>query len=253
MLNLSRPIERLGKVFRGRKKKPKRVKPWRFHPEMTEHERSLVLRYKSDTMTGELRQSVLLKAIDYVDRRQIPGAIVECGVWRGGNMLMAKAARVRHPLRRDYYLYDTFTGMTAPTAEDIITSSGASVYPIYTAHQRDGYNAWCYSPLEDVKRRFLEAGLLDDSVHFIEGPVEETLPEQGPAGPIAILRLDTDWYSSTKAELEHLYPLLSPGGVLIIDDYGTYDGARKATEEYFRIRPVLLVPIDMDCRVAIKV
>lgn len=250
MVDLRKPLRKICKKLLGTKPV---AKDKRCFPEINAHEQALVDRFRADTMTGDKRQFVLLKALEYVDRRNIAGAIVECGVWRGGNMLMAKAARAGQTIRRDYYLYDTFTGMTEPDAVDIVTSSGLAVHPIYLEQQRDGYNEWCYSSLEDVKQRFLDHGLLDDSVHFIKGPVEETLPAQAPDGPIAVLRLDTDWYASTQAELSGLFPLLQIGGVLIIDDYGTYEGARRATDEFLADYPLLLIPIDADCRVAIKV
>ena len=75
-------------------------------------------------------------------------------------------------------------------------------------------------------------GYPPDRVRYVKGPVERTIPDRLPGGPIALLRLDTDWYESTRHELLHLFPLLSPGGVLIIDDYGHWSGARKAVDEY---------------------
>jgi hypothetical protein len=76
-------------------------------------------------------------------------------------------------------------------------------------------------------------GYPSNKIHFIKGPVEETIPRQMPSPSIALLRLDTDWYESTKHELIHLFPRLSAGGILIIDDYGHWAGARQAVDEYF--------------------
>jgi elongation factor P hydroxylase len=92
-----------------------------------------------------------------------------------------------------------------------------------------------------------------DRVHLVQGLVEETLPAQAPES-IALLRLDTDWYKSTLHELEHLYPRLVRGGVLLIDDFGYWQGARQATEEYFARHPPapLLVAVDQTGRVGVR-
>jgi hypothetical protein len=104
-----------------------------------------------------------------------------------------------------------------------------------------------------VRAAVLSVGYPEEKVHFVQGPVEETLPEHAPA-EIALLRLDTDWYASTKHELVHLYPRLAPGGVLIIDDYAYWRGARQAVDEYVNENelPLLLVRIDHGARVAVK-
>jgi hypothetical protein len=112
---------------------------------------------------------------------------------------------------------------------------------------------WCYAPLRGVRDALATTGYPDSLVHFVEGPVEETIPGDVP-DQISLLRLDTDWYESTRHELEHLFPLLAPGGVLIIDDYGHHHGCRQATDEYLAGLPesVLLSRIDYSCRMAVK-
>jgi hypothetical protein len=217
-------------------------------PEATAAEHALVDHFAPYTMNPALIQWALLKSFHHVQRRGIPGAIVECGVWRGGNMLLA--AEVMPD--REIYLYDTFAGMTAPTEFDV-KPSGKSALAKFEASQRDGYNEWCYASLDEVRGNFNKFGLLSDRVHFVQGKVEETL--QGPMLPdkIAVLRLDTDWYESVKASLEALYPRLSPGGVIVFDDYGAWNGARKAVDEYFTDENApLLIPIEQVCRMAIK-
>jgi hypothetical protein len=99
----------------------------------------------------------------------------------------------------------------------------------------------------------LGTGYPPEKVHFVKGMVEDTIPEQSPDG-IALLRLDTDWYQSTKLELLHLYPRLANQGVLIIDDYGHWQGARRAVDEFIsELRdPILLHRIDYTGRIAIK-
>jgi hypothetical protein len=203
-------------------------------------------------MTSSERRWALISAIKYLNRAGVEGAIVECGVWRGGNMLIAKDLCNEEKANRKVYLFDTFTGMSEPTDHDV-SSLGDVALDEYRARQRDGDYNWALASLEEVRQNFERAGLLDDNVIFVKGKVEYTLLE--PANvpdQIALLRLDTDWYESTRIELETLFPRLASGGVLIIDDYGHWEGARRAVDEYFMPRPVLLVRIDRTGRLVIK-
>lgn len=220
------------------------------YPEASAAEIATVRTFEPYTMSGIPRQWSLLRCIDYIDAHGIPGAIVECGVWRGGNMMMASAHRKSRTPARDIYLFDTFAGMSAPTEVD--RKSGGTPAAIKFAETQEGdFSDWCKATLPDVKSNFAAFDLPDPI--FVEGMVEQTLcvPSNLPA-QIAILRLDTDWYESTKKELEVLYPRLISGGVLILDDYGSWQGAKKAVDEYFAGRPPLLCPVDASCRVAIK-
>jgi hypothetical protein len=159
---------------------------------------------------------------------------------------------------RDIYLYDTFEGMTEPTEYDVSPLDPPAMETWELAEQRD-QRAWSglFSPEhfneEAVRDTLLETGYPAERLHFVRGPVEETLPARSP-GPLALLRLDTDWYESTRHEMEHLYPLLAGGGVLIIDDYGHWEGARRAVDEYFDAHGghVLLNRIDYTGRIAVK-
>ncbi len=179
------------------------------------------------------RMYSLYKAVQYVIKKEIPGDFVECGVWKGGaSMMMAKTLLKLGVTDRKLYMYDTYAGMTEPTQEDYSIMSGATpVDQIWQGQQADDHNDWCFSPLEDVKEAMKKTGYPMEQIVFVKGPVEQTIPQTMPA-TIAILRLDTDWYSSTKHEMEHLFPRLSQGGVLILDDYGYWAGARKAADEY---------------------
>ena len=107
---------------------------------------------------------------------------------------------------------------------------------------------------EGVRKLLTGAGYPESRLHFVRGAVEQTLPARAPE-QVAILRLDTDWYESTRHELVHLFPRLTVGGVLIVDDYGHWEGARKAVDEYFGAEhaPLLLTRVDYTGRVAIKV
>lgn len=204
------------------------------------------------TMTSPERMYALYKAVEYVVRAGIPGDVVECGVWKGGSsMMMALALMHFGDTSRTLWLYDTFAGMPEPGERDRDRKGHDSVEK-WESNQRGDHNEWCYSPLDEVKRNLARTGYPADRLVFVQGKVEDTIPGQKPAGT-AILRLDTDWYSSTRHELEHLYPELAPGGVLVLDDYGTWEGARQATDEYFASRgPLLLSRIDGTARMAVK-
>jgi len=206
-------------------------------------------RVRPFTMTSAERIGALVEATRYIIRAGIPGGIVECGVWKGGSM-MAVALTLANARNadRDLYLFDTYEGMTKPTAVD-----GQHARTTWSERQTASHNTWAYAGLKEVRTNIASTGYPTDRVHYIVGKVEETVPSSAPDS-IAILRLDTDWYESTKHELEHLFPRLSKGGVLIIDDYGTYPGARKAVDEYISDRrlSLFLNRIDADARLAIK-
>lgn len=206
------------------------------------------------TMVSRERLYATLLACRHVLAQGIPGDFVECGVWRGGNALVAADVFARGGAHRNVHLFDTFAGMTRPTAADVKTRDGSGAMPVYLAAQRGDHNEWCYASLDDVQRNFSEAKLLGPLVRFVQGDVVESLkdPANVPEA-ISVLRLDTDWYESTRAELEVLYPRLSPGGVLILDDYGHWGGAKKAVDEYFRDRPrPLLQYTDYTGRMGVK-
>ena len=206
------------------------------------------------TMTSPARIVALIDAVEYIHRANIPGSVVECGVWKGGSMMAAALTLLRLGDLRDLYLYDTFDGMTEPTAHDIdINGHKAADLMREQARTTSVESIWCYAPLQGVRDAIETTGYPESLVHFVEGPVEETIPRTMP-DQISLLRLDTDWYESTRHEFEHLYPLLVPGGVLIIDDYGHHRGCRKATDEYLaRLpEPVLLSRIDYTGRMTVK-
>lgn len=207
------------------------------------------------TMTGPERVYALLRAVEYVVRYNIPGDFVECGVWRGGStMAMALALLKLGKQDRTLHLYDTYTGMNAPLEVDVsIQGEPADVEFTRTKTSADT-STWCYSPIEEVRNNVLGTGYPAERVHFIQGKVEDTIPGHLPQ-QIAILRLDTDWYESTKHEMTHLFPLLAPRGVIIIDDYGHWAGARKAVDEYLAAQGIqmLLNRVDYTARIGIKI
>jgi O-methyltransferase len=206
------------------------------------------------TMTSVERMYALYEAVRHVTRSGIPGDFVECGVWRGGSSMLAALALNRAgDTGRRLYLYDTFAGMPEPGELDV-NVLGESARPTWQSEQRDDVNEWCYSSLDEVRGNLLSTGFPAERVNLVEGRVEETIPATMPER-IAVLRLDTDWYESTLHELEHLYPRLSPGGVLIVDDYGYWAGARAAVDRYFDslAEPPLLNRIDYTGRIGVRV
>ncbi|MDJ0661545.1 MAG: TylF/MycF/NovP-related O-methyltransferase [Crocosphaera sp.] len=202
------------------------------------------------TMTSKEALFAFYTAVNYVLDRNIPGDIVECGVWRGGSSLLAALImKARNVSDRKLYLYDTFKGMTEPTEVDV-DKRGNVGFEMMEKYSDD--IGWCYALLEEVKATFSVYNFNFD-IEFVQGDVLETLKITKPEA-ISILRLDTDWYESTEAELQHLYPQVSTGGVLIIDDYGAWAGARKATDEYFQQVPApMLKRIDKEVRLGIKI
>jgi O-methyltransferase len=207
------------------------------------------------TMTSTERLYALYKAIEYVVRHDIPGDFVECGVWRGGSvMMMALTLQRLGAVGRRLYCFDTFEGMPPPGAEDVRGDTGVAAAAILSAADKSAdRSVWAIAPLDVVRHNLTATGYPPELVTYCVGKVEETLPGSAPAG-IALLRLDTDWYESTKHELVHLYPRLAAGGVLIIDDYGFWRGARQATDEYFRETgaKLLLNRIDDTGRIGVK-
>ena len=204
------------------------------------------------TMTSPERVAALVEAVRYVSRHAIPGAIVECGVWRGGSMMAVAQTLLELGESRDLHLFDTFDGMPPPGAADC-DLTGASAADLMAAEDKQTGAVWARSPLADVRHNLLGTGYPESRVHFVAGRVEDTLPARAPER-IAILRLDTDWYESTRHELVHLFPRLSAGGVLIIDDYGHWQGARRAVDEYLEETGVrlLLNRIDTTGRIGVK-
>jgi len=209
-------------------------------------------------MTGGPRLLALVDAARYCVQRGVAGAFVECGVWRGGSVLaMILTLQDEGDAVRDVYLYDTFEGMTTPTEHDVSRFDPPAM-ETWRAAQAEEQRAWSelFDPRsfnEDAVRGLLEAtGYPGDRLHLVRGPVEETIPATVPES-IALLRLDTDWYESTHHELVHLFPRLTNGAVLIIDDYGHWEGARRAVDEYMEETGthLLMVRIDYTGRIAV--
>lgn len=211
----------------------------------------MIERVRPYTITSTERLASLITSVQHVISADLPGAIVECGVWRGGSMMAAALELRRLGIEdRDLYLFDTFTGMSDPSASDVADPAVAGSLTDAAA-SLESINAWCAIGLEEVQRNLLSTGYPASRMHFVKGKVEDTLPDRAPS-EIALLRLDTDWYESTAHEMTHLYPQLCSGGILLIDDYGHWLGARKAIDEYFDSNAPFMHRVDAGARLVVK-
>lgn len=229
-----------------------KAKPALKLPEDYDEEAKDVIRaVKPYTMTSPERLNAFVLATRHVVKHNIPGDIVECGVWRGGSMqACAKTLLGLGETDRDLYLFDTFEGMPPPTEEDL-RRDGKSAEELLAVQGKDR-PIWAVATLDDVKAGFAGVPYPQERLHYVQGLVEDTVPKDAPE-QISILRLDTDWYASTKHELEQLYPRLVSGGVLLIDDYGYWQGSRQAVDEFMEKTGERLLLLRMDeGRIAVK-
>lgn len=179
----------------------------------------------------------LYQSINYIYKNNIEGDFVECGVFMGGSAMMVSFAisefENANDAQKKLWLYDTFEGMANPSIHDEnILNEKAIIELKNKTKKENSKDIWAYSSINYVKENIRKTNIKTERIKYIEGLVEETLNIHRPK-KIALLRLDTDFYESTKIELEKLYPLLEIGGVIIIDDYGHWKGCKKAVDEYF--------------------
>ena len=210
------------------------------------------------SMTGFERMFFLIKALRQIQIDDVEGDFVECGVWRGGNLILfQKMIEKLNFNNRKIFAYDTFSGMSQPSKEDsnINNESAEKILNSLKKKKVDPEKNIIFAKcnLEDVKKNFEMNTENNDNLICIKGEVEKTLKivENLPT-KISLLRLDTDWYESTKIELEVLFPLLSKNGILIIDDYGYWKGSKKAVDEYFKDKNINLFKIDFTSRYLFK-
>ena len=222
--------------------------------EATTADSELIASLRPFTMTSPERLWCLIEAVRFLDAAGIAGDFAECGVWRGGSvMAMARQLVSLGAADRRIWLYDTFAGMTDPTDKDVDHAGKSAADLMQSTEVGDGANVWAFASRGDVEANLAATGYPMDQFTLVEGDVEHTLEEQVPER-IALLRLDTDWYASTRRCLEVLYPRLVVGGICILDDYGHWDGARSAVDEYFTSNPPrpFMQPIDFSGRVLVK-
>ncbi|MBA87676.1 MAG: macrocin O-methyltransferase [Euryarchaeota archaeon] len=229
------------------------MKKYKFPVELTSTEINTIKNVLPYTMTSKDRLSAMVKSFNYVMENNIQGDFVECGVWRGGNLILLAQLLKNKNTKRGIYGFDTFEGMTSPTDHDVDYKGNTSKQLLNSSNKIDNVqNVWSYCSIENVKKHIQLFTNLND-INLIKGPVEKTLLEKNILPEkISILRLDTDWYESTKVELEILYPRLVKGGILIIDDYGHFKGCQKAVDEFFKNKQVFLNVIDYTGRLIVK-
>ena len=220
-------------------------------PDIDAADAAIIRKASPFTMTSLERITALIDSVRYICRQRLAGDIVECGVWRGGSMVATALTLIEEgETHRHLYLYDTYEGMPSPN--DIRDRSFDDVLAREQLRaESKGEGIWCEASMSDVRENLYSTGYPEDNIHFVKGKVEQTIPAVMPK-QISLLRLDTDWYESTRHELQHLYPLIERNGVLIIDDYGHWKGAREACDEYFSglANPPLLMRIDYTGRIA---
>jgi len=195
----------------------------------------------------------LIQSFKEIQIKNLEGDIVECGVWKGGNLILSQLLIENYKLNKRVYGYDTFKSMSQPGHLDVQRITGEFAEVEWKNRNKKNQNLWCYSSFEEVQTNINNNVENYDNIRLVQGKVEETLKdEKNLPKTIPLLRLDTDWYESKKMELQVLYPRLVKGGVLIIDDYGMWDGCRRAVDEYFKGSYVWLHYIDEACRLVIK-
>lgn len=215
---------------------------------------SLVEFVKPYTMTSIERLYDLYKTVEYLVKAKVPGDFLECGVWRGGSMmLVAKTLVVLGDTSRKLYLFDTYEGHPKPDAElDVDLWGNRAVNEWINYRKTDETSDWAFVSIDEVRSNMEKTGYPMDKVELVKGMVEKTAPTH-PIHELALARLDTDWYESARVGLATFWPRLAQGGVLIIDDYGHYQGQRKVVDEYFAANPVLLHRVDYSCRTVVKI
>jgi len=214
-----------------------------------------IQRVRPFTMTTVERIAAVCAATEYIVRYDVPGAFVESGVWKGGSSMAAAQTLVNKGVTdREFHLFDTFEGIPAPGEHDaLIGSDHETLMKWWQKENAKKGAAWLDAPVDQVIDTLASTGYPRERLHAHVGLVEDTVPADAPE-QIAFLRLDTDYYSSTKVELEVMFERLSPGGVMIIDDYGFTAGTRKAVDEFLETwpEPLFLNRIDTCGRLVIR-
>lgn len=173
----------------------------------------------------------------------------------GGHSILAKKIFELNGSDKKVWMFDTFTGMTKPQSVDKKFSRPDKAIIKYNLTNNYTFSSWCYASLNEVKDNCLKANIDLKQLYFIQGDVSKTLNKKNLPKSISFLRLDTDWYKSTKKELEVLYPIITKKGVITIDDYGSWEGSRKAVDEYFLKKKISLFfnIVNYSQRTAIKI
>ena len=183
------------------------------------------------SMTSGTRLAHTFYTIKELDEQNIQGDIVECGVWKGGQIIVSWLANTN--TNRNFWLYDTFGGMTQPTDADYkINKDGTIGYAKDSPKAKWGTAQWCRAEIEEVEQNLYKFSMPPAKINFIKGDVCRTLNDTtNIPNKIAFLRLDTDWYESTLKELQVLWPRVVPGGYMVLDDYHSWQGSKQAFHE----------------------
>lgn len=224
---------KISKYLRKNKKEHSFEKKSSVNNDFSIFENNVISKVKDFTMTSPERIVSLIRAIEYININNIQGDIVECGVWKGGSIGACLLTLIK--LNRSdnkIWLYDTFEGMNEPTSFDLDINGHLASERMKNEDVENSW-LWAKAELDVVEENINSYGYPKENINYIKGAVEKTLLTNQIPDKIALLRLDTDWYESTKVELEILYSRLVSGGVLIIDDYGHWGGCRKAVDEFF--------------------
>jgi hypothetical protein len=180
------------------------------------------------TMVGRKRLDNLQQSVETVLFENVPGDLIETGVWRGGcTVLMRAILKAYGDTTRTVWVADSFEGLPAPDPDR------------FPADRDDTHHAVDFLRVgeNEVRETFRRYGLLDGQVRFLKGWFKDTLPS-APIERLAVLRVDGDMYESTLQALSALYPRLSPGGFAIVDDYGAIPACREATDDYRRAQRI---------------
>jgi O-methyltransferase len=181
------------------------------------------LQVKDYTAVLPLRLGNLHRLAREIDRSSIPGDVVECGVYNGGSAALMASVCVRSPLERTIWLFDSFEGLPPPTEKD-----GA---------QARTCGWWCHGDLSKVRAVFSRMRIPKSRFRIVKGWFHDTFPS-AEVGDIALLHIDADWYDSVRLCLERFYDSVQPGGYVDVDDYGHWEGCRRATDEFLRERGI---------------
>jgi O-methyltransferase len=204
-----------------------------FDPEARENGRDWPV--EAETMAGLRRLQNIQDCVTDVIRNDVPGDLIETGVWRGGATIFMRAILAAYgDTRRVVWVADSFSGLPRPSGR-------------YDADRGD--TLWSFPELavseDDVRTNFSRYGLLDDQVRFLKGLFQDTLAD-APIEQLSVARLDGDMYESTIVALDALYPKLSVGGYLIVDDYGAIEACRQAVDDYRRDHDVREPLVEID-------
>ncbi len=224
---MANPLRRAFKSLAARRRFARKLRD--YDAEAT----AIMLEVQPFTLLGPEKLFSLIEAVRHVVRHGVEGDVVECGVFRGG-AIMAAALTLQSlgVSDRRLHLYDTFSGMTRPTQEDVgLVDEPDALRDFERLQTGPDSSDWVCASLEEVRRNVARVAYPSERFVFVPGRVEDTLPAHAPER-ISILRLDTDWYASTRHEMEHLFPRLTRGGILIVDDYFNWAGNRRAVDEY---------------------